>query len=148
VNEKFVLFFLGLFLLLLICRTKLAFAPSCFHFIFDLFFPLCSFFFNEQMSSVEELLYDAAWGGHASEVLSLLRVHPEVNINWGNEEEWTPLHVASSRDHDEVVKVLLAHPNIDVNLKDKDGQTPLSLSCEYGLVAIVRLLVKDSRVTV
>ena len=35
------------------------------------------------MSSVEELLYDAAWGGHASEVLSLLRVHPEVNINWG-----------------------------------------------------------------
>ena len=43
--------------------------------------------------------------------------------------------------------MLLAHPNIDVNLKDKDGQTPLSLSCEYGLVAIVRWLVKDSRVT-
>ena len=90
-----------------------------------------------------EGLYNAA----DKVVSSLLRDHPEINVNW-TDEHWTSLHTASFRGHLEVVKLLLAHPNVNVNLKNCDGQTPLSFGCEYGQVSVVRLLLKDPRVEV
>ena len=77
---------------------------------------------------------------------SLLRDHPEINVNWTNEDQRTPLYVAS--DHVEVVKLLLAHPDINVNMKSRGGQTPLSKGCKHGQVTIVQLLLKDPRVDV
>ena len=56
---------------------------------------------------VEKKLCDAAEKGRASVVSSLLRDHPEINVNWTNEDEWTALYIASSNGRAEVVKLLL-----------------------------------------
>ena len=93
-------------------------------------------------------LLDAARDGRVSEVSSLLRDHPEINVNWTDYAQWTPLHTASINGHVEIVKLLLAHPDIDVNLKERSGHTPLSLACGDGGVSVVRLLLKDPRVDV
>jgi len=96
---------------------------------------------------VEQKLYDAARAGRASEVSSLLRDYPEINVNWTNDIQWTALHAASFKGHAEAVKLLLAHPDIKVNLKNDDGQTPLSLACE-GSMDVFRLLWKDPHIDV
>ena len=80
------------------------------------------FLFVQCMSdSVGKKLYHAASGGRASEVSSLLRDNPGIDVNWANEYQWTPLHVASHKGHVEIVKLLLAHPDISVNLKNGSG---------------------------
>ena len=91
-------------------------------------------------NTVGSQLLDAARDGRVSEVSSLLSDQPEINVNWTNEDHWTPLSVASLRGHVEVVKLLLAHPNINVNLKNCGGQTPLSKGCQYGQVSVVEVL--------
>ena len=97
---------------------------------------------------VQEKLSDAALHGRVSEVSSLLNDHPEINVNWIDEIQYTALHIASLEGHDEVVKLLLAHPDINVNVKDDVAQTPLSKGCEEGKVSVVRMLLKDPRVDV
>ena len=81
----------------------------------------------EMSNPVGKKLYDAARGGRVSEVSSLLRDHPEINVNWRNPNlnRCTPLSAASLSGHVEVIKLLLAHPDMNVNVKDWKGQTPL-----------------------
>jgi len=90
-----------------------------------------------------EKLFDAAYGGRESEVSSLLRDYPEINVNWTDIAQLTPLHSASYNGHVEVVKLLLAHSNINVNLTNASGRTPLSLGCQFGQVSVVELLLRD-----
>jgi len=98
---------------------------------------------------VEKQLYNAGNFGQASEVSSLLRDHPEIDVNWGTEEtQWTLLHIASRYGHVEVVRLLLAHPDINVNLMNIDGQTPFSRGCLHGHVSIVQVMLKDPRIDV
>jgi len=97
---------------------------------------------------VEKLLFDAAWGGSVDGVSSLLKDHPEINVNWTNDHQLTPLHAACWKDRVAVVKLLLTLPNINVNVKDMSGRTPFSLSCFMGSVSAVLVLLKDSRVNV
>ena len=100
---------------------------------------------------VGKQLCDAAEDGRVSDVSSLLRDHPDINVNWtnpDNDDPWTALHNASYCGHVEVVKLLLAFPDINANLKDSNGQTPLSFACESGQVSVVQLLLKDYRVDV
>ena len=96
--------------------------------------------------SVGKKLYEAADGGLASEVSSLLRDHPEIKVNWTNSIQWTALHAASYKGRVEAVKLLLAHPDISVNLKNRDGRTPLSLGCCNGRLSVVEVLLKDPRI--
>ena len=86
--------------------------------------------------SVGKKLYEAAKNDRVSEVSSLLRDHPEINVNWSNEHQWSSLHAASRFGYVEVVKLLLAHPTINVNLKTESGQNPLSLGCYLGHVSM------------
>jgi len=74
---------------------------------------------------VEKQLFDAAGYDRVSAVSSLLRDHPDINVNWTIPEynHQTALHIASILGHAEVVKLLLAHPDIDVNLKNISGHT-------------------------
>ena len=98
--------------------------------------------------SVEEQLFEAADGDRVSEVSSLLRDHPGINVNWTDSRQETSLHVASRNGHVEVVKLLLAHPDINVNLKSRFGDTSLSVACERGHVSVVQVLLKYPRVDV
>ena len=93
-------------------------------------------------------LYAASEGDRVSRVSSLLRDHPEINVNWTNEDEWASLHVASNKDHVEVVNLLLKRPNINVNLNYEYGQTPFLLGCWNGHVSVVEVLLKDPRVDI
>ena len=79
--------------------------------------------------SMGEQLHDAARSGSVDDVSFLLRDHPEIDVNWADLAQWTPLHIASLLGHVEVVKLLLTRPNIDVNVKTRFGQTPFSLGC-------------------
>ena len=98
---------------------------------------------------VGQKLYDAAEDGDAFEVSSLLRDHPDINVNWTDYNHRTALHAAGWNGHVEVVKLLLAHPDIDVNVRNRYGQTPFSIGCWYDQGSIiVRLLLKDPRVDV
>ena len=109
-------------------------------------FPSSSFLMSDP---VEKQLYNAGNFGQASEVSSLLRDHPEIDVNWGTEEtQWTLLHIASRYGHVEVVRLLLAHPDINVNLMNIDGQTPFSRGCLHGHVSIVQVMLKDPRIDV
>ena len=75
---------------------------------------------------VGKQLYNAANVGRVSEVSSLLRDYPEINVNWTNPDfsQWTPLHAAAAEGQVEVVKLLLVNPSINVNVKHKFGETP------------------------
>ena len=84
---------------------------------------------------VESQLYDAAKKDRTSKVSPLLRDHPEINVNWTDDIQWTALHIASEFGHVEIIKLLLAHPDNNVNLKNKVGQTPLSIGCQWGCVS-------------
>ena len=97
---------------------------------------------------VEVKFWDAARGSRVSEVSSLLRDHPGINVNWTNEDGWTALHTALLEGHVEVAKLLLAHPKIEVNLKSDDGQTPILRGCWNGQMSVVQVLLKDPRVDV
>ena len=97
---------------------------------------------------VKQKLLDAARHGRVSEVSSLLRDHPEINVNWTKEIQDSHLHKACWNGHVEVVKLLLAYPNIDVKVNNRSGYTPLSYGCQSGRVSVVRLLLKDPRVNV
>ena len=88
---------------------------------------------------VKKLFFDTIRHGRAFEVSPLLRDHPDLNVNYSNSDESTPLQAASLFDSVEIVKLLLAHPNIDVNLKDIFGRPPISYGCYGGFVSIVRL---------
>ena len=99
---------------------------------------------------VESQLYAAAHEGLASEVSSLLRDHPGLDVHWENQLSYfqTALHTASVNGHVDVVKLLLAHPNIKVNLRQQYGRTPFALSCANGNEAVIRVLLKDSRIDI
>jgi len=46
---------------------------------------------------VEKILYDVVSDGLDSEVSSLLRDHPEINVNWTDDYQWTSLHAAVAK---------------------------------------------------
>ena len=94
-----------------------------------------------------EKLFLAARDGRVSEVSSLLKEHPSINVSWTDYYHRTSLHIASNNGRFEVVKLLLAHPAINVNMKI-GGHTPFSLGCLRVQVSIVEVLLKDPRVDI
>ena len=114
------------------------------------FFFLSSFlpFFLPSFLLIEQRLIDAVESGNIEEVEALLRDHPDLDINWSDDDaEWPVLNWASWNGHAQIVKLLLAHPDIEVNLLN-GGSTPISLACEVRQVSVVRVLLTDPRVDV
>ena len=100
------------------------------------------------MKPVEKLLHSAAEDRRVHEALSLLQTHPDLNVNWSNNVQWTALHWASRNGEAELVKLLLAHPAINVNLQNRNGRTALLLACQYDRVKVVQMFLKDPRVNI
>lgn len=97
---------------------------------------------------MEQLLFDAATTGNDDKVREILRVCPEVDVNWRNGFGSSALHKAALKGSSNVIALLLAHPNIDVNPLNEHGYTPLLLSCIHGHSACVRKLLEDPRAIV
>ena len=101
------------------------------------------------MSTPEVSLSNAAYWGRADEVASLLKAHPNLDVNRANPIfPKTALYSASGTGKGEVVKLLLAHPDILVNWQNPAGMTSFAHACERGVVAVVKLMLKDPRVNV
>ena len=96
------------------------------------------------------LLHEFCSSGNTSEVVSLLRDHPNLNVNWTNEITWSALHYASFHGHSDIVKLLLAHTpaSVNPNIKGWNGQTAFSLACQTGHLETAGLLLGDPRVEI
>ena len=70
-------------------------------------------------TAIERKFSDTAYDGRVEDLEVMLKVHPGLNVNCTDEDQWTPLHWASLKGHIEVVKLLLAHPDIAVNVTDR-----------------------------
>ena len=93
--------------------------------------------------------HNAVKDNNVGEVQALLRDHPDLQVNEGDEHNnWTALHHACFEGRTHVVKLLLAHRSINVNSLASGGFTPFVIGCEYGPVSIVQLLLKDPRVDI
>ena len=90
------------------------------------------------------------------EVVKLLIDHEECDVNCRDEEGATPLHYASSTSVEvpldtpctEMVSTLLKKDNCNINLQDEQGNTPLHIVCYEGTTALVRLLAKESVISI
>lgn len=97
---------------------------------------------------MEWKFFGAARDGDTALFMSLLRDHPDLDINWAMSNSFasTALHLAADYGQDSIVRILLAHPDINVNPLDNHGATPLFWACRYGNTEVVRLLLQDGRV--
>ena len=66
--------------------------------------------------------------------------HPNIDVNYGNQEFITPLMEASRIGFTEGVRHLLGNPKIDVNKETWDGKTALMFACIGGKINIVEAL--------
>ena len=67
----------------------------------------------------------ALWAASSGDLWTLRRLHAEqVNLDQGDYDERTPLHLAAAEGHIEVVRFLLK-AGVDVNTIDRWGGTPL-----------------------
>ena len=71
------------------------------------------------------VLHEAAKHGHA-ELMEILLTVPILNINATNEDEETPLHMATRYNHSDVA-LLLLRKKAATNIYNKDGQTAFDL---------------------
>ena len=92
--------------------------------------------------------WDAVAEGDIEEIQALLRNNPSLDVNQGDDKQWTALHFAVTTRSAETAKLLLAQTTIDVNVQDVNGFTPLFIGCEGQSVPLIRLLLKDPRVDV
>lgn len=123
---------------------------------------------SSKENDLNEQLLSAAQNGHIEKVEKLLK-RTEINVNCIDQNGNTPLHLATEKGHLEVVNELLKISNIDVNAKNKDesklvypvhmgdnpmrgnlkvGKTALHLAVIGGNVALVKILVNNSKVDV
>jgi ankyrin repeat protein len=71
-----------------------------------------------------------------------------IDVNKGNTQLETPLHVACSNGSVEIIKLLLKHPNIDVNRENAAQYTALYHSIAFGRVEVVNMLLAHPNIDV
>ena len=86
-----------------------------------------------------KLLLRAARKNKPLEVKALLKAG--ANINTTDENNKTPLYLASEKGYEEIVNILLSYKEIKVDTKDKKGLTPLMIASSKGYLNIVKALV-------
>ena len=88
----------------------------------------------------------AAHNGHTDIlklIISACKEQKYWNVNLGNLDQMTPLHMASEKGHLEGVELLLKE-GADPGRPNKNGDTPLMLAAKRGHVEVMRVLVRYS----
>lgn len=70
----------------------------------------------------------------------LLLTRDNVEVNWGDDYDWTPLHHAVSRRKKTTVEMLLAR-GANINYVNAVGETPICLAARDGYEDIFKLLI-------
>ena len=96
--------------------------------------------------SLELKFYIACETGNASTVADIL-AREDFEVNVRNQDNRTPLLLASLNNHPEIVGMLLANENIKVDVYDNKNQSALIHGCEVSSVESVKLLLKHARCT-
>ena len=78
--------------------------------------------------------------GHVDIVWTLVK--HKANVNAKTDSGDTPITLAVRHKHDNVIHALLSDSQCLVDAKGQDGYTALQYSCRYGMVDVVRTLVK------
>ncbi|KAG2189290.1 hypothetical protein INT44_004432 [Umbelopsis vinacea] len=81
--------------------------------------------------------FDAAHSGCIDEIKSLVRL--DADIDWGDEQMRSALHICAAYGHKEMVSLLI-DLGITVDIKDENSSTALHLAAWYGKIDIVSLL--------
>ena len=85
-------------------------------------------------------LHSASRNGQ-SDIIRILKFHPNIDINVQDQNGWSPLHWAVHDCHPNTVKILLQYNNINVNIKNLDGVSILLFQLLYiGLQNMVILI--------
>jgi len=74
--------------------------------------------------------------------VELLLEHRDVDPDFPDDENRTPLWCAAERGHKEVAKLLLGHGDVDPNHPDVNGVTPPACSAAGGHEGVVKLLLE------
>jgi ankyrin repeat protein len=97
-------------------------------------------YYNDE-NGVNQKLIDAAEEGDTYEALEAIGEGADIDCR--DENQSTPLIIASRSGHLDIVKLLLRH-QARVNAENRDGETALMLASREGYSKIVRRLLKKN----
>jgi len=92
------------------------------------------------------LLHKAA-AGKKPAIVQLLLAH-KIDVNAGDMDGDTPLHIATKVGSEQSVKLLLSDPRVNVNRLNVGGLSPLRLAAWTGRVSAVRHLLEHREIDV
>ena len=92
-------------------------------------------------------LYMACHRGF-EDMVRILLDSPQINVNIGDVNGFTPLFVACHNGHEAVVSMLLGHDDIQVNKRNSYMCTPLMTACFWKRLGLVRILLMRDDVDV
>ena len=81
-------------------------------------------------------------------MIHLLDVSPLLCNHVTSLSKFTPLHVASSCDHDTIAVKILIDKKAEIEAKNRRNQTPLHLSAQFGLTKDVITLLFEGNANV
>jgi ankyrin repeat protein len=58
--------------------------------------------------------------------MKLLLLRDDIDLDFKNSDDRTPLSLTAENGHEKVMKLLLTKNDVDLNSKNKNGRTPLS----------------------
>lgn len=107
----------------------------------------------EQVSTTGE---ERGWNSHGIQALfrmiefnentgalQALLARPELDVNYRNKENLTPLHVAAAKNREYAVKLLMERKDLDVNATAEFDLTPLHLAARLGHTRVLKQLFND-----
>ena len=85
--------------------------------------------FSNDVEVLSEALIESCFNGHL-DVVKWLVEHTAADVNYNEDEWWTPLTAACFNDDLDIVKYLVETCHADVNLPDSEGYTSLTMACD------------------